>query len=132
MDLVAIVGLRLGPGPWLEVDAYRLERFWTAVDHLATPGVPLLYLVSLLPALTAELKLSVPTPRATINYGLNWMTGGEPVGIGDRLRAITTVTQAEWLGTPDASALQVVREAEVANQNLEVVLRAETVGRLFF
>ncbi|MGH8957204.1 MAG: hypothetical protein ACRDVK_00870 [Acidimicrobiia bacterium] len=133
MDLDEIVGLRLGPGPWREVDGPSLERFWKALDRPARSAeVPLFYLVSLLPASTAGLSLPILSPRATINLGLNSLAGAEPVLIGDRVRAIATVSAADWLGVPEESSLQIVRSAVLENQRSEVVLIAETMGRLVY
>ncbi|HJQ95035.1 MAG TPA: hypothetical protein VJ935_04920 [Acidimicrobiia bacterium] len=133
MDLRELAGLSLGPGPWLEIDQLHLERFWKALDY---PGegaqVPLLYLLSLLPALSSGQNLPVPAPRATINYGLNWFAGGEPCQSGDLVRATTTVSGAEWLGGPGRSPLQIIRRAGIENDRSELVLSAETVSRLIF
>jgi hypothetical protein len=133
VDLRELAGLRLGPGPWLEIDQLHLERFWKALDCSDDGAqVPLLYLLSLLPALSLGLNLPVPAPRATINYGLNSFAGGEPCQSGDRVRVTTTVSAAEWLGEPGRSPLQIIRRAGIENDRSELVLTAETVSRLIF
>ena len=133
MDLKELAGLRLGPGPWLEIDKLHLERFWKALDYPDEGAqIPLLYLLSLLPALSSGLNLPIPAPRATINYGLNSFAGGEPCQIGDRVRVTTTVSGAEWLGEPGRSPLQIIRRAGIENDRSKVVLTAETVSRLVF
>ena len=133
MDLSGLVGLSLGPGPWLEIDKLHLEGFWKALDYPDQGArVPLLYLLSLLPALSSGLNLPIPAPRATINYGLNSFAGGEPCQIGDRVRVTITVSGAEWLVEPGRSPLQIIRLAGIENDGSELVLTAETVSRLVF
>jgi hypothetical protein len=133
VDIRELSGLRLGPGPWLEIDKLRLEQFWKALDYRGREAqVPLLFLVSLLPALSSELNLPIPASRATINYGLNSFAGGEPCQIGARVRLTTTVSGAEWLGEPGRSPLQIIRQAGIENDKSELVLTAETVSRLVF
>lgn len=116
----------------MEIEANRLVAYWKALGVSHRDDVSLLFLASLLPALSAELSLPLAAPRTTINYGLNSLTGGEAVVVGDRVRASATVTQLKWLGEPDQSALQVERMVEVANEVSQVVLSAQTVARLMF
>lgn len=134
MDLRKLIGLRLGPGPWWEIDRLSLDRFWQALDYRGQEApVPILYLLALLPALSSGLNLPLPAPRTTINYGLNSLAAGVACQIGDRIRVHATVSGAEWLGEPGGrTPLQISRRVGIENEGSEHVLTAETVSRLVF
>ena len=51
--------------------------------------------------------------------------------VGTRLGP-ATATDAEWLGEPERSALQVVRAAWIENEDHQTVLGADTVTRFLY
>ena len=120
-----LVGQRFGPGPGIIVDKARVAVFCRAIGASPTSDVPLLLVVSLLPALGSGIELPLPQPRATINYGLNGLERISDVQIGDVLQSSFTISGVRDLG----SAVQINRTVEIsANGNLAVI--AETVARL--
>lgn len=126
MDYRQLVGQRLGPGPEIVVVEDRVEAYCQSVGLPPTVNVPLLLVVSLLPALGAGIELPLPVPRATINYGLNRLEQIDEVEVGAVLQATFTIASVEDTGP----ALQIARTAEIsANGKLAAI--AETIARLF-
>ena len=126
-----LVGLRLGPGPWLELTPTRLGDLALSLGAPLPEPLPPLYVLGFLPALTRELALPVKEPTSLINYGLDRVEGATPLVPGNRVRArLVEVVEAEWIREPEQ--LQVKRLVEVENQNNEMVLTAVTLSRLNF
>ncbi|MDQ3461321.1 MAG: MaoC family dehydratase [Deinococcota bacterium] len=100
-ELKAAVGLELGPGPWLDIDQERVNRFaevtgdaqWLHVDpERARAESPFggtvahgFLTLSLLSALLMEL-LTVEEAGSIVNYGFNRVRLPAPVLVGSRLR----------------------------------------------
>ena len=125
MDYLHLVGHRLGPGPEIIVDEARVAAYCHAIGVSPSSVVPLLLVVSLLPALGAGIELPLPPTRATINYGLNRLEWISDLQIGEVLQASFTISGVEDLN----SAVQVNRTVEIS-ANGRLMARAETLSRL--
>lgn len=127
MDYLHLVGQRFGPGPELAVSIDRIRRFHEALGHQPDgEQVPLLLIVSLLPALGFELPL--PAPRAIINYGLDRVEQRATIHPGDRLRATFTISSIGTIG----SALQVARGIEITANDATLVVAAQALSRFVY
>ena len=114
------LGAEIHVGPWLTVDQERINRFaevtgdvqWIHTDperaarespYGATVAHGFLTL-SLLPFLTESnhpdfFQKNYPGMRYRVNYGLNRVRYPSPVVVGSRIRARTTLLEAEEVGT---------------------------------
>jgi hypothetical protein len=128
MDYQALVGKRFGSGPEILIDRGRLESFAAAVGWQFDRRVPLLLVVSLLPALAAGIESPFPTPRLTVNYGLNRAVQHDAVVVDEIIRALFTFLEVESVGT----SLQVTRLAEVTGSGQRPIASVETVARLVY
>lgn len=128
MDYQQLVGSTLGPGPEIVVYRDRVDSYFQAIGSEVGFGVPLFFVVALIPALGAGLEPDLPTLRATINYGLNRVEQIAEVRIGARLSATFTVSAIDPVG----SGLQIVRSVEVVADASQLVVVAETVSRLVY
>ncbi|MGW5385400.1 MaoC family dehydratase [Nocardia sp. NPDC003963] len=113
-ELDALVGVELGPGPWLTVDQERIDLFaratgdrqWIHVDaeraargpygRTIAHGYLTLSLISDLAAELYDFRLGT----ARLNYGLDKVRFPTPVPVGSRIRLRCTV--AEVLPRTDA------------------------------
>ncbi len=124
-------GLRLGPGPWLELSPTLLHDLVRSLGCPLPKPLPPLLIVGFLPALTRDLALPLKEPTSVINYGLDRLEGLTALEPGDRIRARSVeVIEADWLREPEQ--LQIKRLVEVENQRSDLVLTALTLSRLNF
>jgi len=125
--LEPLIGRELGTGDWSTLSIERITMFGKAVTQ-SGEAVPAMLLLSLIPGLTATIKLPVDPPRTTVNYGLDMCRLVTPAREGDRIRARTTL-----LGIEDGGGwLQVKRRVILENEAGESLLEAETLTRLFW
>ena len=129
VDYQHLVGQRFGPGPELAVSSDRIRRFHEALGHEPdSEQVPLLLIVSLLPALGSGSELPLPPPRATINYGLDRLEQRATIHPDDRLRATFTISSIDAIG----SALQVARAIEITANDVTLVVVAQALSRFVY
>ena len=104
-ELAALVGVELGPGPWLTVDQERIDLFaratgdhqWIHVDAERAAGGPYgatiahgYLTLSLISGLAADLyRFDLGTAR--LNYGLDKVRFPAPVPVGSRVRLRCTI-----------------------------------------
>ena len=123
--LEPLIGSELGTGDWSTLSVERVKMFGIAVTQ-SGEEVPAMLLLSLIPGLTATIKLPIDAPRTTLNYGLDVCRLMTPARAGDRIRARTTL-----LGIEDGGGwIQVKRRVVLENEAGESVLEAETLTRL--
>ena len=108
-DLLAAVGVTLGPGEWFGVDQARVDAFavatadeqWIHVDVARAASGPFggtiahgYLMLSLVPMLM-EGMFSVQNATMSVNYGLDRVRFVQPVRVGKRVRATGVVVSAE-------------------------------------
>ncbi|CAN5204870.1 hypothetical protein BH18ACT5_BH18ACT5_10960 [soil metagenome] len=129
VDYQHLVGQRFGPGPELAVSIDRIRRFQEALGHEPdSEQVPLLLIVSLLPALGSGSEMQLPPPRATINYGLDQLEQRAAIYPDDRLRATFAISSIDTIG----SALQVARAIEITANDETLVVAAQALSRFVY
>jgi hypothetical protein len=123
--LELLVGRELESGEWSTVTGDRIKMF----DEAVAPSgdrIPAMLLLSLIPGLTAKIKLPIDPPRTTVNYGLDRCRLMTPAKAGDRVRARTTLLAIE----ERSGWLQMKRRVILENEAGQSVLEAETLTRL--
>lgn len=106
-ELAALVGVELGPGPWLTIDQERIDLFaratgdhqWIHVDTEQAAGGPYgrtiahgYLTLSLISGLAPDLyRFDLGTAR--LNYGLDKVRFPAPVPVGSRVRLRCTIAE---------------------------------------
>lgn len=106
-EMPALVGSETGHSSWFLVDQERVDRFadvtedrqWIHIDTDAAEAGPFggtiahgFLTLSLLPALTTEASLLPADATMYINYGSNKVRFLNPVKVGSRVRAVSTLS----------------------------------------
>jgi len=108
-DLTGLIGQRLEPSPWVEVDQQRIDAFadatgdhqWIHTDPARAKDGPFggtiahgyLTLSLLIPMWTEILDVREVTTK--VNYGLNRVRFPAPVPTGSKLRATATLAAVD-------------------------------------
>lgn len=140
-ELQAHVGEFLGSSDWLTIEQVRIDEFanatgdqqWIHVDPERAKGGPFGATIahgwltaSLLPVLVGQIyKIDA---KMAINVGTNKMRFTNPVKVGSRVRASSTLVGVEEKGP--AVQLTVSTEIEIEGEE-KPALVVETVGRYF-
>ncbi|QTI70933.1 MaoC family dehydratase [Gordonia polyisoprenivorans] len=140
-ELQAHVGEFLGSSDWLTIEQVRIDEFanatgdqqWIHVDPERAKGGPFGATIahgwltaSLLPVLVGQIyKIDA---KMAINVGTNKMRFTNPVKVGSRVRASSTLVGVEKKGP--AVQLTVSTEIEIEGEE-KPALVVETVGRYF-
>lgn len=144
-QLRRLVGLRLGPSDWLEIDQDRIDSFtratddpqWIHIDPLRAAAGPFgttiaqgYLTMSLMVPLTAQVPLPLdPPPTMAINYGLDRLRFPAPVPSGSRVRAWVEVKEVSEV----SGGAQIVRLVTIELEHTDKpALVAETVTRLLW
>lgn len=144
-QLRQLIGERLGPSEWTEVDQDRIDLFtkatddpqWIHIDPVRAAAGPFgttiaqgYLTMSLMVPLTQQIGLPLdPPPAMTINYGLNRLRFTAPIPSGSKIRAWAKLIAVD----PIESGAQVTREVTIECEGISrPVLIAETVSRLVF
>lgn len=139
------IGKEIHVGPWLTMTQERIHQFAEAtLDHQwihtdpdrakkeSPYGTTIAhgYLsLSLLPHLTESGKQDYPDVKTIINYGLNRVRFPQPITVGSKIRARTTLRSACEV----KEGIQIVKEVTVEIEGVtKPALVAETISRLFF
>jgi acyl dehydratase len=143
-DLEAAIGQELGPTEWFTVDQSRVDGFadmtedhqWIHVDpdraadgaFGATVAHGFLTL-SLIPYFVNALR-RIEGVRMGVNYGLNKVRFPAPVRVGSRVRARTTMTELDRIGT---DAVQLVTRTTVEVEgSAKPACVADLVSRYYY
>ncbi|MCW2903681.1 MAG: putative enoyl-CoA hydratase 1 [Streptosporangiaceae bacterium] len=143
-DLEAAIGQELGPTEWFTVDQSRVDGFadmtedhqWIHVDpdraadgaFGATVAHGFLTL-SLIPYFVNALR-RIQGVRMGVNYGLNKVRFPAPVRVGSRVRARTTMTELDRIGT---DAVQLVTRTTVEVEgSAKPACVADLVSRYYY
>lgn len=140
-ELVAKVGQVLGHSDWLTVEQSRIDEFasatgdfqWIHVDPERAQDGPFGTTIahgwltaSLLPVLVGQIyKIDA---KMAINIGVNKMRFTNPVKVGSRVRAVSTLAAVDEKGP--AVQLTVNTEVEIEGAD-KPALVVETLGRYF-
>jgi acyl dehydratase len=125
--LEPLLGTELGTGDWSLLSPDRIRMFADAVGR-SDEEIPVVMLLSLIPALASTITLPIDPPRTAVNYGLDMCRPGQPARAGERVRARATLLAIEEGGT----WLQIKRRVTLENEAGEQVLEADTLTRLYW
>ncbi|WP_429428890.1 MaoC family dehydratase [Nocardia sp. GAS34] len=140
-DLLAARGEPIGCSAWLTVTQEQIDRFaaatldyqWIHVDPVRAAegpfGTPIAHgylTLSLLPHLMAQIS-RVDNARMRINYGLNKVRFPQPVAVGSRIRACSTILHVDV----QEQHLQVITQVTIEIEGHDrPACVAETVARI--
>jgi acyl dehydratase len=143
-DLINSRGVELGPSEWLVVEQDRITGFgeftndmqWIHTDPARAADGPYgatiahgFLTLSLIPFFTAQLRVIEGT-RLRINYGLDKVRFPTPVPVGGRIRARSTLVDADVLAD---GALHIVTRVAVELEDAQKpACIADVVGRCYF
>ena len=125
--LEPLLGTDIGTGKWSLLSPARIRMFAAATSQ-PFEVVPTMMLLSLVPGLTATIKLPIDPPLTSVNYGLDFCRAGKPARVGERVKARATLLAIDDGGT----WLQLKRRVILENEAGEQVLEADALTRLYW